>query len=142
MFRNCLFAFALLACGGEDFESKEPICEPGKTAACVCAGAADGSQVCADDGLKWGECECDSACDTNADCTNDSRCSPSGACQTVSVLAEGSPCDPNDSSGACDVDLACIDGRCSGQGETCPGNLTPCRPGYVCDDDLNCVKGN
>ena len=53
-------ALVCVACGGEDpEEARDPVCEAGRVEACACPGGAEGAQACADDGSKWGECECE-----------------------------------------------------------------------------------
>lgn len=43
-----------------------PVCEAGKVEACPCAGTPEpGTQVCADDGSKWGECACPDPVETS-----------------------------------------------------------------------------
>lgn len=39
-------------------QTAAPVCEAGKTAACPCVNGGQGVQSCADDGSKWGACEC------------------------------------------------------------------------------------
>ena len=36
----------------------EKECSPGATQSCLCAGGLDGAQICADDGMSWGTCDC------------------------------------------------------------------------------------
>ena len=53
-----LFSFA---CGGDDGETQSGLCYPGTTQPCLGPGACEGAQVCAQDGLVWGECVCGTA---------------------------------------------------------------------------------
>lgn len=51
---------ALLACdGGESETTSSPMCVPGESVACACPDNTMGAQVCADDGLSYGSCECE-----------------------------------------------------------------------------------
>jgi len=36
----------------------DPVCPPGRTQDCWCVGGGTGTQVCGDDGARWGACEC------------------------------------------------------------------------------------
>ena len=47
-----LALLGLVACG------RSPICPPGTTQACLCAGALHGAQTCAEDGARWDACAC------------------------------------------------------------------------------------
>lgn len=51
-------ALVLLACGGSSDDPAANACEPGRTLACPCPGAADGVQTCKADGSAWNACEC------------------------------------------------------------------------------------
>lgn len=65
-----LIVGALLgACGLGDLadgEDNTPVCAPGLDAACHCATGGPGQQICADDGLTYGACQCEAA-DAGAD---------------------------------------------------------------------------
>ena len=54
-------------------------CVPGETQACLCAGAADGAQVCAASGDEWAECACDAADSESADTDTDTSADADGA---------------------------------------------------------------
>ncbi len=47
-----LAMFAAAGCGAE------PVCDRGATQACLCVGGGGGAQACADDGSRWGVCDC------------------------------------------------------------------------------------
>lgn len=51
-------ALVLLACGGSSDDPAANACEPGRSLACPCPGAADGVQTCKADGSTWNACEC------------------------------------------------------------------------------------
>src|SRR5690606_8434471 len=51
-------ALVLLACGGSSDDPAANACEPGRSLACPCPGAADGVQTCKADGSAWNACEC------------------------------------------------------------------------------------
>jgi hypothetical protein len=54
-------AVMLVACGeGESTtDGGERVCEPGRQVACDCAGGAEGTQRCSDDGSGFGVCQCE-----------------------------------------------------------------------------------
>lgn len=61
-------ALLAAACGGDDGKcdtspaaTSDAVCEAGKSSACACEDGTMGAQVCADDGAKWGACECSPA---------------------------------------------------------------------------------
>jgi hypothetical protein len=51
-------------------EPAEPTCAAGATQQCWCLDGQAGAQICADDGARWGECQC-AAPDGDADCDVD-----------------------------------------------------------------------
>lgn len=56
-------ALVLAGCGGggDDqgpTENPDPVCEAGRVVSCPCADGEEATQVCADDGSKWGTCAC------------------------------------------------------------------------------------
>ncbi len=67
-----LTLFTLItACGGEESDGSDPICDPGSTQTCHCgAGTPDGVQTCSVDGASWEACNCDTA-DTDTDSDTD-----------------------------------------------------------------------
>jgi len=62
----------LMSCSDE--HERGP-CVPGATQLCFCAGGAQGSQVCNDDGESWGVCECGTS-DGDADIDGDADVHP------------------------------------------------------------------
>lgn len=46
------------ACSASEAGEGQSACVPGRVVSCPCVGAADGVQVCTDDGSAFGDCEC------------------------------------------------------------------------------------
>ncbi len=62
-----------------------PVCEAGRATECPCVGDTKGVQSCADDGSKWGQCEC----------VDPATMTPQALCSgviTVDEAAAGSQC--------------------------------------------------
>jgi len=68
-----LFVMGFLGVACSDKDSNEKICDPGIVQRCPCAGGKEGTQICSDDGTRWGACEYCSVADgdTNEQEVND-----------------------------------------------------------------------
>ena len=123
-----MFLVALcVACGGEDFEAKEPVCDPGKTAACTCAGTDEGSQVCAVDGLKWGACECEGGSGGTGG---------GGGTPDPVTVGPGAECDGTLT--VCSPFAQCVGVCVSDRGGDCVVSLH-CSGALKCAEDLHCT---
>ena len=98
----------------------EKECAPGATQACVCAGGADGAQICADDGMSWGPCDCGIADDDDDDDA------------TPADDDDATPTDDDDATPADDDDATPGD---DDDDDATPGDDDDATPGDDDDDD-------
>ena len=75
--RILLFVMLVSLAGAGCAEPVEPTCAAGATQQCWCLDGQAGAQICADDGARWGECQCvgpdgDADCDIDGDSDSDS----------------------------------------------------------------------
>ncbi len=92
-----------------------PVCTPGATQACVCAGSKSGAQQCASDGSAFLACDCGTT-------------TP--------------PCSASNPSGSCPTGQTCVAGSCCASAQMCGANC--CAAGSTCIKDgtgtLTCMQ--
>ena len=95
----------------------DPLCAPGQWRICTGVGGCAGGQTCADDGLAWGTCECDSTCTVGAeyDCLAISGCIGTQHCIDGHSL-DDCVCAPGEDGGTGQHDGAAGDGPHDGGG--------------------------
>ncbi|MCP3869349.1 MAG: SUMF1/EgtB/PvdO family nonheme iron enzyme, partial [Gammaproteobacteria bacterium] len=135
-------------------EEHNRVCDPGSVQICPCGNGVESTQVCDDDGLRWGNCECETSDVTNhtddlpPDVMNDGGVEDGGIEQdsgTDSGFAVhpdgGTPDATSDATldAELDAETNCVadcEGReCGSDG--CEGTCSPgCGNGFECNDNL------
>jgi hypothetical protein len=94
---------ALAALAGCRATHIDPLCVAGQWRACTGVGGCAGGQSCADDGLAWGSCACDSSCTVGAEyaCLAIAGCSGTQLCIDGRTLGD-CVCANDDGGGASD----------------------------------------
>ena len=73
------------------------VCEPGETQSCTCGQGVPGTQVCAEDGASWGDCDC-SLGDDDDTASDDDDTTPGDDDDTTSDDDDTTPGDDDDTS--------------------------------------------
>lgn len=80
----------------------EPICDAGRQVECPCPNGGKGAQACADDGSKWGACQCEEAKPPKPEESPTEACGP----PENHMLQPEEACPPNKPSNYLDISAA------------------------------------
>jgi len=88
-------AFLVAVQAGACSDDAERVCEPGAVQRCPCLGGSEGVQTCADDGARWGICDCggaDADADADADAGGDGEVIDDAGCEASCGPADARTC--------------------------------------------------